>query len=183
MVFLIMELFFFLLFFLLLFTFVYGSLSAAPWVPGRTSDVKRFVELVEIKPGQLMYDLGCGDGRFVCAAATAGARAVGFEVSLLPYFLAQVRRLMLTKEARARCEIRFKNFWKISLHEVDVLYCFLLPEVYDRLKEKCERELKPTAKVVVYVWAMKDWEPVVVNKCTDRPVMYVYEKINSNTKN
>ena len=65
----------------------------APWFPTRKNDVIRFLKLVDIKQGKKMYDLGCGDGRLVCAAANAGANAQGIELSLLPFILASIRKV------------------------------------------------------------------------------------------
>lgn len=156
-----------------LFTFIYASMRAAPWVPMHGKDVERVIKLADIKPWMRMYDLGCGDARVVCAAARAGAHATGFEVSLLPYLIAHVC-CALQKNKNAR--IRFRDFWRADLRGADVVYFFLMPKIYPKLKEKLERELKPGAKVIAYVWPMHGWTPTAVDRISGRPTLYVYTR-------
>src|SRR5207249_5169786 len=66
-------------------TAAWAGWRAAPYLPTRQKDVERMTALGRINPGELVYDLGAGDGRFLIAAAKRGATAVGFEISLLPY--------------------------------------------------------------------------------------------------
>src|SRR3989338_9708995 len=81
----------------------YASISAAPWVPLRRRDIKRLIHLANIKPGEIVYDLGCGDGRVLAAVVKqTQARAVGFEISLLPYIFAKVRSLLSSGSSRVR---------------------------------------------------------------------------------
>ena len=145
----------FLLIFLILATFAYAGVSGAPWVPTWKSDVDRFIGIADILPGQVMVDLGCGDGRLVFAAARVGADARGYEISLLPYLLARLRAPFARGKGRA--SIFFRDLWKTDLRDVDVVYFFLMPDKIDRLKEKLMRELKPGAKVISYVWPIKGW--------------------------
>ena len=156
-------------------TFAYGGLSAAPWVPMRRGDVDRFLALAEIKSGEKVYDLGCGDGRTICAAAKAGARAEGFEVSLLPYLLSQFRRLVLRKSGHD-VTIHYKNFWHARIDDADVIYFFLMPKCYPRLKVKLEKELKPGARVIAYVWPIDGWEPVKIDTAPGKPNLYLYRR-------
>ena len=142
-------------------TFAYAGLRGAPWVPTRGHDVGRFLKLADIKPGQKVYDLGCGDGRMVCAAANAGAQAQGFEISLFPYVLAKLRasvarhcvaQCLATGIISGSCKISFRDFWNVDLSDADILYFFLMQKCYPKLKEKLERELKPGTKGLSYVW-------------------------------
>ena len=72
---------------LLLLSFVYGGLRGAPWVPMRARDVERVMKLAEINAGQKIYDLGCGDGRVLLAAAERGAEAIHESVSFFFFHL------------------------------------------------------------------------------------------------
>ncbi len=157
--------------FVLVATFAYAGFRGAPWVPTYRHDVERFLQLAEIKPGQKFYDLGCGDGRIVCAAAKAGAQAQGFEISLLPYFLAKLRCV----SQRKRCAIRYRDFWKVNLGDADLVYFFLMKKCYPKLKEKLARELKPGTKVIAYVWPIEGWSPVAVDMVKGYPPVYVYK--------
>ncbi len=154
-------------------TFAYAGLRGAPWVPTRGHDVERFLKLAEIKAEQKMYDLGCGDGRIVCAAAKAGARAQGFEISLLPYFLAKIRSYFCGEHES--CKIRYRDFWNVNLADADLVYFFLMQKCYPKLKEKLERELKKGTKVIAYVWPIEGWTPVAVDIVKGYPPMYLYK--------
>jgi SAM-dependent methyltransferase len=153
-------------------SFIYAGLRAAPWIPAWQRDLERIIKLAEIKPGQIFYDLGCGDGRVVCAAAKNGARAIGFEISLFQYFLACLR-VAFSKGPKAK--IIFKDFWDTDLSQADIVYFFLMPKAYFKLQAKLKRELKPGAKVIAYVWPIKQWEPAKVDKISEYPVIYSYK--------
>lgn len=78
--------------FVLLVTAAYGGYRAAIWVPMASGDAELAAKFADITAGDIVYDLGCGDGRFVEAAAAQGARAIGYEVSIVPYILAKIRQ-------------------------------------------------------------------------------------------
>lgn len=159
--------------FLILLTFAYAGWRGAPWVPTWRRDVDRFLALAQIQPGQKVYDLGCGDGRIVCAAAKAGADACGYEVSLFPFILATLRRLL--QKERSNIRIIYRDLWNADLRDADCVYFFLMPKVYPELQEKLRRELKTGAKVIAYVWPIKAWTPLAVNKFEGYPNLYLYE--------
>ncbi len=154
-------------------TFAYSSLRAAPWVPTWGVDVQRFLALAQFKSTDTLYDLGCGDGRMVCAAAASGATAVGFDISVLPYLLAQIRRWRLGKN-RTRCHIRWRDFWHTDLSKATVIYFFLMPRIFPRLKAQLEQQTKPGTRVITYVWPIDGWTPVMVSTSPNQPKMYLY---------
>ena len=158
--------------FILLLTFAYGAVRGAPYVPTWGSDVNRFLKRVGNIHSKKVYDLGCGDGRLVVAAARRGADAVGYEVSCIPYILARIR--VLFASARS-VHIRFRDFWFEDISDADVVYVFLMQKVYPKLKAKCEKELRPGTIVVLYVWPMDGWEPVAVDEAEGQPNLYIYK--------
>lgn len=146
----------------------------APWVPTRKDDVRRFLALAEIKPGQVMYDLGCGDARLVCAAAEAGADARGVDRSLFPLILAHVHRWR--SPSRSRIKLLWRNVWTTDLRDADLVYVWLMPKVIPKLKAKFEKELKPGAKVISYVWPLEGWQPLKIDDRPNRCKLYLYQK-------
>ena len=155
---------------LILGSFVYGGLRAAPWVPTFPQDRSRIMKLADIEPGDVFLELGCGSGGILQAAAQQGATAIGYEVSLLPYCIAKIRSLFTP-----RMSVKFRDFWMMDLSKATHVYCYLLPKIYPKLKEKCERELKPSAKILLYVWGMDEWKATLVDTMKDAPKIYVYE--------
>ncbi len=160
------------IFFGALLSFIYAAWRAAPWVPTWSGDIARSLRLAQIGPGLRVYDLGCGDGRLVCAAAAAGADGVGYEISWLPYVWARLRALSF----RGKVRIHYRDFWHVNLGQADVVYCFLLPKIFPRLKTKLEAELRPGAKVITYVWAIPGWQPVRVETAVGQPKLYLYQR-------
>ncbi len=154
-------------------TYGYASYSGAPWLPTRKGDVGRALKLAGVNSGQKLYDLGCGDGRLIFAAAREGATAVGFEISVLPYLLAKVR--ILSAGVSGNCSVAYKSFWNVSMADADVVYVFLTPNINPRMKEKLEKELRKGAKVISYAFPIEGWQPLKVDKFKNRPDIYLYE--------
>lgn len=144
--------------------------SAAPWVPTRRRDVERMLALAKIQPGEVFYDLGCGDGRLIEAAAHAGAKAIGFDISLLPYLITRVRLSLAGSEAK----IRFKNLFSQNLSEANIIYLFLMPTAINKAKNKFEKELKKGTRVISYVFPIPGWTPVQVDKPPGCVSIYLY---------
>lgn len=170
-----------LLLFVVLGTFAYAGLSAAPWLPMRKYDIERFCRFAEIDMGEKFYDLGCGDGRIVCAAAKSGARSIGYEISVLPYLLGKLRCLIQDVPLSA---IQYRNLWLSNINDADIVFFYLLPQMQARLKEKLEKELKNGARVITYAWPIEGWQPVRVDQSPDKLKLYLYkiEKEHLNTK-
>ncbi len=155
--------------FILLCSFAYAAWSAAPWVPTKKHDVERVRALLDLKPGEVVYELGCGDGRMCAALAHEGVRAVGLELSVLQWFAAKLR----TWKNRD-VEIRLANLYHYDLSKADAVYMFLMPEAYEKLRLKFERELKKGARVVSYVWPIPGWEPARIDRKEGAPNLYLY---------
>ncbi len=154
--------YFYVIVFLILVTAAWGSLSAAPWLPTRSYDVVRMIEMTEVKKGDKAYDLGCGDGRLVFSAAKKGAEAVGIEIFILPYFYAKLKSYFIPGS-----KIRFGDFFRFDLRDADVVFIFLLDSSYKRLISKLEKELKPGTRMAVAGWPIKEWENKLV--ISDKP--------------
>lgn len=155
-------------------TAAWAGWRAAPFVPTRQRDVERMLRLAEVKPGELVYDLGAGDGRFLLAAARRGARAVGFEISILPFLIACLR-LALGRATAARIEL--KDFFRQDLSAADVIVCFLTPAAMAKLGPKFSRELKPGARIVSYAFSLPGWTPAVKDKPTPQTMsVYLYRR-------
>lgn len=161
---------------LVLGSFAIGGHSAAPWLPLWRRDVRRMLTLARIQPGELLVDLGAGDGRIVVMAAEEfGAKAIGYEIAYLPYFYA--RFIIVVRNLRGKATVQCKNFFKVQLDQADIVCAFLTPDGMAKLKPKLEKEIKPGARVVSYAFPIPGWEPVVRDKPTEKQTaIYLYQR-------
>jgi SAM-dependent methyltransferase len=119
----------------------------APWVPTSLGEVDKMLAMAEVGPNDVVYDLGCGDGRtIVLAARRYGARTVGIEIDPLRYLWCQV--LITVLGLRGRVKIVYGDFFNKDLSEADVVTCYLLQRTNERLQGKLVQELHPSARVV-----------------------------------
>ncbi|MGD8404853.1 MAG: class I SAM-dependent methyltransferase [Anaerolineales bacterium] len=119
----------------------------APWVPTTMGTVNKMLKLAEVGPDDIVYDLGCGDGRTIITAARRyGARAVGLEIDPLRYIWCQT--LITLLGLRKRVRIVYGNFFKQDLSEATVVTCYLLQDTNRKLEEKFKIELRPGTRVV-----------------------------------
>jgi len=103
-------------------------------------------------------DIGCGDGRVLRAAKRRyNVRGLGFEVNFLAYLIARVR-----SSGIEGIQIRWGNFWKVDLSDADVVFCYLFPDVMERLAKKLEAELSPGARVISCNFSIPGWKPLEV---------------------
>jgi hypothetical protein len=131
----------------LVITILWTDLVGAPWVPTPMKRVHYMLTLAEVGPDDLIYDLGCGDGRLVITAARQyAARAVGIEIDPLRYVWC---RLMVTLwGVQERVTIIYGNFFDQDLSTASVVTCFLRQRTNNKLEEIMLAELRPGTRVV-----------------------------------
>jgi SAM-dependent methyltransferase len=129
------------------------------YVPTPQEVVDRMLDAANVGPLDVVYDLGCGDGRIVIAAAKKyGARGVG--VDLDPARIREARAN--AKQAGVENLVRFEvaDLFETDLTEATVVTLYLLPSLNRRLMPKLFAELKPGARVVSHDFDMgRDWPP------------------------
>jgi predicted RNA methylase len=119
----------------------------APWTPTPMSKVHKMLDMAEVGPDDLLYDLGCGDGRtIVTAARRYGARAVGIEIDPLRYLWCQT--LITILGLRGRIQVIYGDFYAQDLSAADVVTCYLLQRTNEQLEEKFKRELRSSTRVL-----------------------------------
>jgi predicted RNA methylase len=115
--------------------------------------------LAGVQPGDVVYDLGCGDGRVITSAARRfGATAVGIEVDPLRFLWCQL--LITVLRLRKRVTVVFGDFFSHDLSEADVVTCYLLQDTNQRLAVKLLGELRPGARVVSNTFTFVGSDPV-----------------------
>lgn len=150
--------------------------TLAPAFPTPQLVVEHMLAIAQVKPGEMVYDLGCGDGRIVITAAQKfKARAVGIEIrrDIYETTLGKVASLGLTDQVR----IVHGNALQYDLAPADVVTLYLLTSSNERLKPVLIKYLKPSARVVSHDFEIRGWKPNDVEKMIvgGRPhVIYLY---------
>jgi SAM-dependent methyltransferase len=121
--------------------------------------VNRMLDEAKVRTGDVVYDLGCGDGRMVIAAAKKfGTRGVGIDLD--PARIKEARANAKAQGVDKLVTFRVADLFETDLREATVVMLYLLPEVNRRLKPKLFAELSPGARVVSHDFDMgKDWPP------------------------
>jgi SAM-dependent methyltransferase len=128
-----------------------------PYVPTAESIVEGMLDLAAVGPGDVLYDLGCGDGRIVIGAARRGASGVGVDIDRL-----RVREGNWNAErAGVTDRVRFvrDSLFDVDLRPATVVSLFLLPSINRRLRPKLLSELRTGSRVVSNYFDMDDWKP------------------------
>ena len=129
-----------------------------PYVPTTEEAVKAMLKLAEVKKTDIVYDLGCGDGRIVIAAAKQyGAHGVGIDIN--PERIQEAREN--AKKAGVENLVRFEenDLFVADIHEASVVTLFLLSSVNLKLRPKLLKDLKPGTRIVSNTFDMGDWKP------------------------
>jgi precorrin-6B methylase 2 len=152
----------------------------APSYPTPEPVVDQMLTLAQLRAGETVYDLGCGDGRIVIAAAQKfRAHAVGIEIrrDIYEHTLAMVASLGLSDQVK----IVHGNALRYDLSPADVVTLYLLTSSNERLKPILLKDLKPTARVVSHDFEIQGWKPVTVSKLMvgGRPHMIYLYRLDS----
>lgn len=147
------------------------ALGDVPYVPTPQPVVDKMLEIADIGPGDVLYDLGSGDGRIVITAAKEyDARGVGIDID--PERVSEAWQN--AEEAGVTDLVTFKegDLFEADLHEADAVTLYLLPSVNLRLRPKLLDELKPGTPVVSHAFDMGDWEPLETYEVEDDKIYY-----------
>jgi SAM-dependent methyltransferase len=136
--------------------------------PSAPEVVRAMLDLARVSAADLVYDLGCGDGRIVIAAAQRGA--IGVCVDIDPRRIAQARENARRAGVQARIEFRNEDLFETDIRAASVVMLFLWPDVNLKLRPRLQRELEPGTRVVSHWHDMGDWRPDETLRFTSRRV-------------
>jgi len=129
-----------------------------PFVRSPKKVVVRMLEIADVGPDDVLYDLGSGDGRIpITAARRFGARGVGIEIR--PDLVKKARRRAEIAGVADRVEFRQGDLFEANISEASVVTLYLLPDVNTRLRPRLLEQLAPGTRVVSHGFDMDAWKP------------------------
>jgi len=141
--------------------FAQAAASRAPDVPYEPTPhkvVAQMLRLAQVREGDVVYDLGCGDGRIVIAAVKEyGARGVCVDID--PQRIRESRVNATAAGVMERIRFLEQDLFATEIREATVVMLFLWPEVNLKLRPKLWQELRPGTRVISYIHDMGDWTP------------------------
>jgi SAM-dependent methyltransferase len=128
------------------------------YVPTPEKVVEKMLELAKVGKDDVVYDLGCGDGRIVITAAKKyGARGVGVDID--PQRIKESNENARQAGVTDRVKFLQQDLFEMDFSEATVVALYLLPSLNLRLRPKLLRDLKPGARIVSHAFDMGDWKP------------------------
>jgi predicted RNA methylase len=154
----------------------------APFVPSPAVVIQQMLKLADLKAGEVLFDLGAGDGRtVVMAAKTFGARAVGVELreDLAKKALSTIQSNGLAD----RVTIVNGDIFGVNLSSADVVFLYLTTSANEKIRAKLENELKKGVRIVSHDYEIVGWKPNTVKNFCENPklgypshTIYLYKK-------
>ena len=135
-----------------------GPREEIPFVPTPMEVIDRMLEFAEVKKGDVVYDLGSGDGQIVIRAAQKyRVRAIGIEMDSL--LLAKARKDAKAAGVSHLVEFRAEDALKADISKATVVTLYMLPWFNEAMKPSFKKYLKPGARIVAHDFAIEGWEP------------------------
>ncbi len=128
------------------------------YVPTPPQVVEAMLKAAKVTKDDVVYDLGCGDGRIVIAAARDfGARGIGIDID--PQRIKEARTNAEQAGVSDRVKFLQQDLFESDFHEATVVTLYLLPSLNRKLQPKLMKELKPGTRVVSHAFDMENWKP------------------------
>lgn len=139
--------------------FVFVIAFGAPFLPTLKSQVSEALDLIDLKPGQTLLELGSGDGRLLIEAAQRGIYSIGYELNPLLVVYAWWK----ARKYRKFITIKLANFWKVELPKSDGIFVFLLQPYMEKLDIKIVKEKQGKVKLVSFAFEITSRKPAKVD--------------------
>lgn len=147
-----------------------------PFIPTDKNLIKKILDSLSLRDGMKIYDLGCGDGRFLFEAAKrVHITGIGYELSPLVWTLAQLKKWLSGSRS---IKIFLKNYHQSNLSDADIIFAYLLPKYMPLLKNKLTREIKKECIVISNSFKLPDMDAKIIQTIHDpagfQPI-YIYK--------
>jgi hypothetical protein len=142
----------------------YAAVTSGPFVPSARKRHKTMLKLAALKSSDIVYDLGCGDGRLVFSASKLAKKATGYDLSIPLVLYGKLVSLFYPKAS-----IRFGNIWKQNYDDATVIFCYLLPNAMVHFHKEVWPKLKKGTRVVSNSFEIHSLKPL---KTEDKVYLY-----------
>jgi SAM-dependent methyltransferase len=153
-----------------------------PYVPTPEKVIAEMLRLADVGKDDVIYDLGCGDGRIViCAVKELGCRGVGIDIS--PQRIEESRENAIKAGVAKRVEFILMDLFEADINQSTVVTLYLLSSVNLKLRPKLFRELKPGTRVVSHDFGMAEWKPdesAIIEEKFDRYIPFDNSRLAEN---
>ncbi len=143
--------------------------SRVPWVPTSRLVIERLLEMLSVGPGDVVLDLGCGDGRLLVAAAKRGATGICIEIDRVMCNITEIAATIAG--VRHRIKILCRDFFSVDLRGVEprpsIVYTYLFSSILSELAPKLEEELELGTIIVTLDFAIRGWSPFFAKPIVD----------------
>jgi len=154
---------------------ILGIITRVPFVPTSKKVSRRLIEVANLKDGDQVYDLGCGDGRLLIEAEKQKkVQGTGYEVSPMAYLLG----LFNIFRNKSKIKINYKNFFKEKISNADVIFLYLIPDIMPKVSKKLQKECRKGTRIISNSFHLPELEPVKVYERDNKnkyPPIYIYE--------
>jgi SAM-dependent methyltransferase len=133
-------------------------LFGAPYLPTLKPQVEEALDMLNLKPGQTLLELGCGDGVVMLAAARRGLKVVGYELNPLLVIVAWLRTYRYHKDGQVR--VVWANIWRVDWPPAEGIFTFLLQKYTNQLDTKITQYSHKPVKLVSFAFKIEDRQPV-----------------------
>ena len=127
------------------------------YVPTPQDVVDGMLDLAKVTSSDVVYDLGCGDGRIVVSAAKRGAKAVGIDID--PQRIMEARANAKAAGVEGRVQFLEQDLFTADISQATVVTLYLLPSLNEKLRPKLMKDLKPGTRIVSHAFDMGEWQP------------------------
>jgi hypothetical protein len=135
--------------------FVFVIAFGAPFLPILKPQVPRALDLIDLKPGQTLLELGSGDGRILIEAAKRGINSVGYELNPLLV----IYSWLVTRKYKGSIKIVWGNYWRKKLPPADGIFVFLLQPYMEKLDTKITQEFSKPVKLLSFAFHIPNKKP------------------------
>ncbi len=147
----------------------------ALWQPTDHKTISQILEIMNVTSGDTVYDLGCGDGRWLThLVKDRGAQAIGVEIDPFRAVISWLRLIFTGSISQG--QVIWGNMYEVDLTGAEAIILFLSEEANQKLAPKLDRELSQGARIASFYHKLPGWDPIITKRDKDKFEIYVYEK-------